>query len=149
MSDEQNRGERLQIMLSPEELAAVDDFRFQHRMPTRAAAVRELQVDDVLGGLHRALLFADRKYLALADRKVHIDRILADDGRQDAAVRPDEIADRNVGPADPPGDRSRDVGVAELKLGFFERSLLRQKIAASFSLLRGHFVNSRLSAYVP
>jgi len=36
------RGERLQIMLSPEELAAVDDFRFQQRMPTRAAAVREL-----------------------------------------------------------------------------------------------------------
>jgi hypothetical protein len=36
------RGERLQIMLSPEELAVVDDFRFKHRMPTRAAAVREL-----------------------------------------------------------------------------------------------------------
>jgi hypothetical protein len=36
------RGERLQIMLSPEELAAVDDFRFQQRMPSRAAAVREL-----------------------------------------------------------------------------------------------------------
>jgi hypothetical protein len=36
------RGERLQIMLSPEELSVVDDFRFQHRMPTRAAAVREL-----------------------------------------------------------------------------------------------------------
>lgn len=36
------RGERLQIMLSPEELAAIDTFRFQHRMPTRAAAVREL-----------------------------------------------------------------------------------------------------------
>ncbi|MCF2522241.1 hypothetical protein [Bradyrhizobium sp. G127] len=36
------RGERLQIMLSPEELSAVDDFRFKHRMPTRAAAVREL-----------------------------------------------------------------------------------------------------------
>ena len=36
------RGERLQIMLSPEELAAVDDFRFKHRMPSRAAAVREL-----------------------------------------------------------------------------------------------------------
>jgi hypothetical protein len=36
------RGERLQIMLSPAELAAVDDFRFQHRMPSRAAAVREL-----------------------------------------------------------------------------------------------------------
>jgi hypothetical protein len=36
------RAERLQIMLSPEELSAVDDFRFKHRMPTRAAAVREL-----------------------------------------------------------------------------------------------------------
>ena len=29
-------------MLSPEELRAVDTFRFKHRMPSRAAAVREL-----------------------------------------------------------------------------------------------------------
>ena len=36
------RGERLQIMLTPEELRLLDDFRFQFRMPTRAAAVREL-----------------------------------------------------------------------------------------------------------
>jgi len=36
------REERLQIMLSPEELKAVDNFRFRHRMPSRAAAVREL-----------------------------------------------------------------------------------------------------------
>ena len=36
------REERLQIMLSPEELKAVDNFRFSHRMPSRAAAVREL-----------------------------------------------------------------------------------------------------------
>ncbi len=36
------RGERLQIMLAPEELVLLDDFRFKHRMPTRAAAVREL-----------------------------------------------------------------------------------------------------------
>lgn len=36
------RGERLQIMLSPEELKLVDNFRFEHRMPSRAAAVREL-----------------------------------------------------------------------------------------------------------
>jgi hypothetical protein len=36
------REERLQIMLSPEELKAVDNFRFNHRMPSRAAAVREL-----------------------------------------------------------------------------------------------------------
>jgi hypothetical protein len=36
------REERLQIMLSPEELKAVDNFRFDHRMPSRAAAIREL-----------------------------------------------------------------------------------------------------------
>jgi hypothetical protein len=39
---ELTRGERLQIMLSPEELGAVDDFRFKQRMPSRAAAVRDL-----------------------------------------------------------------------------------------------------------
>lgn len=42
MGSDLTRGERLQIMLSPEELAAVDDFRFRQRMPSRAAAVREL-----------------------------------------------------------------------------------------------------------
>ena len=36
------RPERLQIMLSAEELAALDDWRFVRRMPSRAAAVREL-----------------------------------------------------------------------------------------------------------
>lgn len=37
-----SRGERLQIMLSGEELQVVDEFRFKQRMPSRAAAVREL-----------------------------------------------------------------------------------------------------------
>ncbi len=36
------REERLQIMLDADELRAVDTFRFAHRMPSRAAAVREL-----------------------------------------------------------------------------------------------------------
>jgi len=36
------RGERLQIMLSPEELIAIDNFRFKNRMPSRAAAVRDI-----------------------------------------------------------------------------------------------------------
>lgn len=36
------RGERLQIMLSDEELRALDDWRFAKRMPSRASAVREL-----------------------------------------------------------------------------------------------------------
>jgi len=42
MAATRQRGERLQIMLSPEELVVVDDFRFKKRMPSRAAAVREL-----------------------------------------------------------------------------------------------------------
>jgi len=36
------RGERLQIMLAHERLKALDDFRYANRMPSRAAAVREL-----------------------------------------------------------------------------------------------------------
>jgi hypothetical protein len=39
---DETRGERLQVMLAPEELSALDDFRFKNRMPSRAAAVREL-----------------------------------------------------------------------------------------------------------
>jgi len=42
MSDDLARGERLQIMLTKEELEAVDNWRFGKRMPSRAAAVREL-----------------------------------------------------------------------------------------------------------
>lgn len=36
------RPERLQIMLSSDELEALENFRFEKRMPSRAAAVREL-----------------------------------------------------------------------------------------------------------
>jgi hypothetical protein len=39
---ENNRIERLQIMLTQEELRLLDDFRFTQRMPSRASAVREL-----------------------------------------------------------------------------------------------------------
>jgi len=42
MAENRARGERLQIMLAPDELGLVDDFRFKKRMPSRAAAVREL-----------------------------------------------------------------------------------------------------------
>ena len=37
-----SRGERLQIMLTPGELEALDNWRFAARMPSRASAVREL-----------------------------------------------------------------------------------------------------------
>ena len=39
---ELERPERLQIMLSADELAALENWRFDKRMPSRAAAVREL-----------------------------------------------------------------------------------------------------------
>lgn len=39
---ESKRLERLQVMVSEEELRALDDWRFKSRMPSRAAAVREL-----------------------------------------------------------------------------------------------------------
>jgi len=38
----QSRGERLQIMLTAEELVVLDDFRYKQRMPSRASAIREL-----------------------------------------------------------------------------------------------------------
>jgi len=38
----EKRGERLQILLTPEEVSALDDWRFKTRMPSRASAVREL-----------------------------------------------------------------------------------------------------------
>lgn len=37
-----DRGERLQVMLTEKELEALDTWRFSARMPSRAAAIREL-----------------------------------------------------------------------------------------------------------
>ena len=39
---ELERPERLQIMLTTDELAALENWRFERRMPSRSAAVREL-----------------------------------------------------------------------------------------------------------
>jgi hypothetical protein len=39
---ELERPERLQIMLTADELAALENWRFDNRMPSRSAAVREL-----------------------------------------------------------------------------------------------------------
>lgn len=41
-SKDLKRTEKLQLMLDEAELEAIDDWRFAHRMPTRAAAIREL-----------------------------------------------------------------------------------------------------------
>ena len=42
MAADLTRGERLQIMLTKEEVDALDTWRFSRRMPSRAAAIREL-----------------------------------------------------------------------------------------------------------
>jgi len=42
LADQESRGERLQIMLTGDELTLLDDFRYKTRMPSRAAAIREL-----------------------------------------------------------------------------------------------------------
>ena len=39
---ELSRAERLQIMLTSDELQLVDDWRFSRRMPSRSSAIREL-----------------------------------------------------------------------------------------------------------
>ena len=36
------RTEKIQVMLNDEEIRAIDDWRFEHRLPSRAAAIREL-----------------------------------------------------------------------------------------------------------
>ncbi|MEJ1967824.1 MAG: hypothetical protein WDN03_04180 [Rhizomicrobium sp.] len=42
MASDLTRGERLQIMLTLQEVEALDNWRFARRMPSRAAAIREL-----------------------------------------------------------------------------------------------------------
>jgi len=42
VTNDLTRGERLQIMLTAQELEALDNWRFSRRMPSRASAVREL-----------------------------------------------------------------------------------------------------------
>ena len=55
MAGNPERTERLHVLLSREELVALDNFRFTRRMPSRASAAREL--------LRRALV-VDTKSIA-------------------------------------------------------------------------------------
>ena len=67
------REQRLQIMLTEEELQIIDDWRFDRRMPTRAAAVREL--------LRRGLA-AEGFALAKAREKSEDFRVISQSGAQ-------------------------------------------------------------------
>ena len=71
---ELNRAERLQIMLTDEELAAVDDWRFSRRMPSRAAAVRELLKRGLAAeGFDNAAQGANSKDYGVVDDQTKID----------------------------------------------------------------------------
>ena len=48
----EKRTEKLQIMLGETELKAIDEWRFEHRMPTRAAAIRELLRRGLIASQH-------------------------------------------------------------------------------------------------
>ncbi len=54
------RNERLQIMLDEQELEVLDEWRFENRMPSRAAAIREL--------LRRGLLYKEANLPANATK---------------------------------------------------------------------------------
>ncbi|MBR0874389.1 hypothetical protein JQ633_28815 [Bradyrhizobium tropiciagri] len=77
------RAERLQIMLTPEELSLLDDFRFKHRMPTRAAAVREL-LKLGLAGTHTKADGSRSSHYGLFDRGPDGHKPSGDDGSQES-----------------------------------------------------------------
>ena len=82
-----SRVERLQIMMSDEELVVIDDWRFDRRMPSRASAIREL--------LRRGLI-AEGFDLADKNTKSKDFGILAEQGRKPAR---NGKPDRNDGKA--------------------------------------------------
>ncbi|MGA7084558.1 MAG: hypothetical protein WCC54_14245 [Pseudolabrys sp.] len=70
MANGANRGERLQIMLSADELMVLDDFRFKRRMPSRAAAIRELLKRGLAGeGFQAAAFGAKSEEFGVIGRK--------------------------------------------------------------------------------
>jgi len=69
---ELSRGERLQIMLTQEELRLIDTWRFAKRMPSRASSIREL--------LRRGLA-AEGFHEAQEGQKSSAFSVLADEGQ--------------------------------------------------------------------
>jgi hypothetical protein len=78
MAADLSRPARLQIMLTAEELSAIDNWRFQKRMPSRASAIREL--------LNRGLS-AEGFAVAAAGRQSSSFGVVASKGAEDKARR--------------------------------------------------------------
>jgi hypothetical protein len=60
MTSNPERIERLRVAIPLDELKAIEDFRFRHRMPSRTAAVREL--------IRRGLATSDKQMSASKKR---------------------------------------------------------------------------------
>ena len=91
---------------------------------------------DLVTGLLRSQKFA------LADRKRHIHRILADDDGERAAFGTDDIALGDVGLADLAGNRGADFGIAKIDFGGLEVGLVAQDLPLCL-LVRGKRLISR------
>jgi hypothetical protein len=68
------RSERIQLMLDDDELEAIDGWRFANRLPSRAAAIREL--------IKRGLMNRDLDPPATRDVKTTDFSVLAEDQRK-------------------------------------------------------------------
>jgi len=70
------RGERMQIMLTAAELKALDDWRFEKRMPSRAAAIRELLKRGLAAeGFDTALAGEQSKHFGVVDAPSHPEKV--------------------------------------------------------------------------
>src|SRR6516225_1485262 len=86
--------------------------------------------------------------ITLAHRESHIHRILADDEREVAAFRADDVSRRQIGFADFPGDGRYDIGVAQIAVRIIQFCLIRHYIACGPLVLSKGLIarSSRASA---
>ena len=79
------RAERLQIMLTEEEVRRVEEWRFENRMPTRSAAVRAL----MNLGLRARTKIVDRSVLidgGVSSRDIGVVRVETDGVHEPQAI---------------------------------------------------------------
>ena len=67
---ESERTIRVQVNLTPEEMSAIDEFRFENRMPTRAAAVRTFAARDGIIRVRSATIKLRQLRLSVLGRSV-------------------------------------------------------------------------------
>src|SRR6188472_730563 len=116
----------------------VDEIDLAHLIVDRSVGKSNLDLDVLDVG--RTFTLRGPQEFALAHRKGHIHRILADDGGEDTAVGPDDIALGQRRAPDLPGNRRDDVGVAEIDLGGLQVGLIGHDGALGLALRCDGFV---------